>query len=99
MLWNEPNNLSHWDRTLDPDWARFAEMVGLAAERLGNGAPGLTRVLGGVGAVGPWCRALDPDWALFAEMVGLAAERLGNVAPGLTRVLGGISPIDPQFLR
>lgn len=30
-LWNEPNNLSEWDWTLDPGWATFAEMVGSAA--------------------------------------------------------------------
>jgi beta-xylosidase len=27
MLWNEPNNKSHWDPELDPDWARFGHMV------------------------------------------------------------------------
>ena len=27
MLWNEPNNLSHWDFKLDPEWKLFAEMV------------------------------------------------------------------------
>jgi len=26
MLWNEPNNLSHWDFHLDPDWKIFARM-------------------------------------------------------------------------
>ena len=25
MLWNEPNNLSHWDYELDPDWHAIAE--------------------------------------------------------------------------
>jgi len=30
MLWNEPNNLSHWDFQLDPDWKVFARMVKLA---------------------------------------------------------------------
>jgi len=53
MLWNEPNNLSHWDRSLDPDWALFAEMVRLAGERLGQVAPGLTRVLGGISPIDP----------------------------------------------
>ena len=24
MIWNEPNNKSHWDPELDPDWTRFA---------------------------------------------------------------------------
>ena len=31
MLWNEPNNLSHWNFELDPDWGIFANMVNLAA--------------------------------------------------------------------
>jgi len=53
MLWNEPNNLSHWDRTLDPDWSAFAEMIRLAGERLDRVAPELTRVLGGVSPVDP----------------------------------------------
>ena len=25
MLWNEPNNLSHWDFKIDPDWKKFAD--------------------------------------------------------------------------
>jgi len=53
MLWNEPNNLSHWDRSLDPEWALFAEMIGLAGERLGNIAPGVPRVLGGISPIDP----------------------------------------------
>jgi beta-xylosidase len=27
MIWNEPNNKSHWDPELDPDWSMFADMV------------------------------------------------------------------------
>ena len=53
MLWNEPNNLSHWDRGQDPDWALFAEMIRRAGERIGEVAPGLTRVLGGVSPIDP----------------------------------------------
>lgn len=53
VLWNEPNNLSHWDRSLDPDWALFAEMVGLAGERVGQVAPGVPRVLGGISPIDP----------------------------------------------
>ena len=48
MLWNEPNNLSHWDRYQDPEWGLFAEMIGLAGERLAHISPGLPRVLGGI---------------------------------------------------
>ena len=31
MFWNEPNNKSHWDFSLDPNWRIYAEMVKLAA--------------------------------------------------------------------
>ena len=54
VLWNEPNNLSHWNRDLDPEWDLFAEMVRLAGERLASIAPGLTRVLGGISPIDPW---------------------------------------------
>ena len=32
MFWNEPNNKSHWDFEVDPDWSKFAAMVKLASE-------------------------------------------------------------------
>ena len=53
MLWNEPNNLSHWDRQQDPDWALFARMIRIAGERLARVAPGLPRVLGGISPIDP----------------------------------------------
>ena len=53
MLWNEPNNLSHWDRYQDPDWSLFAEMVHVAGERLAHVAPGTRRVLGGISPLDP----------------------------------------------
>ena len=53
MLWNEPNNLSHWDRHQDPDWDLFARMICLAGERLASVAPGLPRVLGGISPIDP----------------------------------------------
>ena len=27
MIWNEPNNKSHWNPELDPDWAIYADTV------------------------------------------------------------------------
>ena len=27
MFWNEPNNKSHWDFEIDPEWKIFAEVV------------------------------------------------------------------------
>ncbi|HEV2121566.1 MAG TPA: beta-xylosidase [Chloroflexota bacterium] len=48
MLWNEPNNLSHWDFTLDPDWSIFARMCRYASEAIRAEAPHLPLVLGGI---------------------------------------------------
>ncbi|MFS8065009.1 MAG: beta-xylosidase [Byssovorax sp.] len=53
MLWNEPNNASHWDFNLDPDWAIFASMVTLAADAVRAEARGLARVLGGISPIDP----------------------------------------------
>jgi beta-xylosidase len=51
MLWNEPNNLSHWDFEIDPEWRRFAAMVKLAGAAVRAERPGLTRVLGGTSPI------------------------------------------------
>ena len=53
MIWNEPNNKSHWDLALDPDWSLFAEMAILAADAIAAEAPGLTKVLGGMSPIDP----------------------------------------------
>ncbi|MGN6105579.1 MAG: glycosyl hydrolase [Kofleriaceae bacterium] len=53
MLWNEPNNKSHWDFQLDPGWRRFAEMATLAAQAIRAEHPTLTRVLGGISPIDP----------------------------------------------
>jgi beta-xylosidase len=53
MLWNEPNNLSHWDFTLDPEWRQYARMVRLAGEAIRAERPRLTRVLGGTSPIDP----------------------------------------------
>lgn len=53
MFWNEPNNKSHWDFEIDPDWNTFAAMVKLAAEAVRSEKPNLTRVLGGISPIDP----------------------------------------------
>ena len=53
MLWNEPNNKSHWDFEIDPDWSRFAAMVKLAAGAIESENPRLTKVLGGISPIDP----------------------------------------------
>jgi beta-xylosidase len=53
MFWNEPNNKSHWDFEIDPDWRRYAEMVKLAAEAVAAENPNLLRVMGGISPIDP----------------------------------------------
>lgn len=52
-LWNEPNNLSHWDFSMDPDWRQFSEMIILAAEAIRSRNPHLPLVLGGMSPIDP----------------------------------------------
>ena len=51
MLWNEPNNLSHWDFELDPGWRIFSRMAIQAAEAVRAESPRLPRVLGGISPI------------------------------------------------
>lgn len=53
MIWNEPNNKSHWDPEVDPGWVRFAEMVRLAGEAIRAEVTNLPRVLGGISPIDP----------------------------------------------
>jgi beta-xylosidase len=53
MLWNEPNNLSHWDFQIDPEWKVFSEMTCLAAQAVKSVRPDLPRVLGGISPIDP----------------------------------------------
>src|SRR5436190_20695054 len=51
MLWNEPNNLSHWDFHIDPEWKMFSEMTIAAARAIRQINPDLQIVLGGMSPV------------------------------------------------
>jgi len=53
MLWNEPNNLSHWDFKVDPEWKMFAEMVITASKAIRRENPGLLVALGGISPIDP----------------------------------------------
>ncbi|MDP9039773.1 MAG: glycosyl hydrolase [Acidobacteriota bacterium] len=48
VLWNEPNNLSHWNFKLDPDWSRYSDLVRQASRAIRSVHPELPIVLGGV---------------------------------------------------
>jgi beta-xylosidase len=53
MIWNEPNNMSHWDFHIDKDWTIFASLVRAAGDAIAAERPGLPRVLGGISPVDP----------------------------------------------
>ena len=53
MLWNEPNNKSHWAFEEDPDWAAFAEMTILASQAIAAENPQLVKALGGISPIDP----------------------------------------------
>jgi beta-xylosidase len=63
-IWNEPNNLSHWDFEMDPEWREFSTMAGLTADAIHNMSPGVPVVLGGLSPI-------DPSFLLRLESHGL----------------------------
>jgi len=48
MIWNEPNNKSHWDPEIDPGWSLFAETAACAGQAIRDANPAVPRVLGGI---------------------------------------------------
>lgn len=51
MIWNEPNNKSHWDFEIDPGWKVFSQMVNVAADCIKQVNPNLPCVLGGISPI------------------------------------------------
>ncbi len=67
MLWNEPNNLSHWNFDLDPEWRRFGTMIVGAAQAVRRAQPELKLVLGGISPIDAnFLRLLDSYGVLAA---------------------------------
>lgn len=67
MIWNEPNNKSHWNPELDPDWSIYADTVIRAGEAIARADPGVARVLGGMSPIDPgWLRTIEGHGALEA---------------------------------
>jgi beta-xylosidase len=70
MLWNEPNNISHWDFEIDPEWLRFGAMIKQAAGAIAAERAELPRVLGGLSPIDPnFLRTLDAQGVLDAVNV------------------------------
>jgi beta-xylosidase len=72
MLWNEPNNISHWDLEIDPHWEIFSRMVRGAAGAIAAERPQLTKVMGGISPI-------DPDF-LRTLQAHAALDRIDAVA-------------------
>jgi len=53
MIWNEPNNKSHWDPEVDPGWAKFADMAIAAGAAIRAASSDIPRVLGGISPIDP----------------------------------------------
>jgi beta-xylosidase len=53
MIWNEPNNKSHWDPEIDPEWNHFARLAIEAAKAIEAVNPDVKRVLGGISPIDP----------------------------------------------
>ena len=53
MIWNEPNNKSHWDPQIDPDWSKFAKMAAAAGKAIRSANCNIERVLGGISPIDP----------------------------------------------
>ena len=65
MIWNEPNNKSHWDPAIDPDWSMFADHVSRAGAAIRDVNPRMTRVLGGMSPIDPlWLKRVEAHGAL-----------------------------------
>jgi beta-xylosidase len=73
MIWNEPNNKSHWDFQVDPDWKIFSEMTIAASKAIREINPDLPIVLGGISPIDPnFIQLLGSEGVLgHVDVVGL----------------------------
>ena len=74
MLWNEPNNLSHWDFEIDPEWETFASMTKAAANAIRAENSKLTRVLGGISPIDPKFVALMKSKCVLSHVDAMAVH-------------------------
>ena len=74
MIWNEPNNKSHWDLESDPEWRVFSRMAIMAARAIGAEAPRLPRVLGGMSPIDPHFLRVLAGQGVLAELDAVAVH-------------------------
>jgi beta-xylosidase len=73
-LWNEPNNKSHWDPEIDPDWSRFAETMTMASKAIRAVNPELPQVLGGMSPIDPAFLTRLKDYGLVECLDAVAVH-------------------------
>jgi beta-xylosidase len=73
-FWNEPNNLSHWDFEIDPEWQEFATMTSAAAAAVRELAPHLRLVLGGISPIDPVFLGLLGSYGVLDRMDAVAVH-------------------------
>lgn len=74
MIWNEPNNKSHWDPQIDPEWVQFGTMVNLAADAIAQANPDVTRVLGGISPIDPGFMTRMKDYGVLDRVNAVAVH-------------------------
>ncbi len=74
MIWNEPNNKSHWDPQIDPEWTQFGHMVNLAADAIAQANPDVTRVLGGMSPIDPGFMTRMKDYGVLDRVNAVAVH-------------------------
>ncbi len=73
-FWNEPNNLSHWDFYMDPEWRAFSDMTRIAADAVRRMCPGLKLVLGGLSPIDSNFMAMLRSYGLLEHLDAVAVH-------------------------
>jgi beta-xylosidase len=73
-FWNEPNNKSHWDFEVDPDWRLYSEMVKHAAAAVKSERPEILRVLGGISPIDPFFIQRLKDYGALQDLSAVAVH-------------------------
>src|SRR5687768_14513396 len=73
-FWNEPNNKSHWDLEIDPEWRIYSEMVKTAAQAVKAESPNVLRVLGGISPIDPGFVRRLQEFGVLADLDAVAVH-------------------------
>ncbi len=74
MIWNEPNNKSHWDPDIDPEWTMFGRLVTEAGKAIASANPAVKRVLGGISPIDPEFMRKMKNFGVLDRLDGVAVH-------------------------